>query len=255
MRSASLDPAPAASGAARRRPVLRALAVASLAAAAFLVSLALTLPARTASNYAALPVEINGYSGTVWNGAAHLDGGHTLRWRLNLRRSFGARALALDLGLEGPGTDLEARLSATRRTARLDGTTGVAAWPLVMALAPDLAVTCDVTARLEGVAIALAPGLRSGAGLFQAGPGACLAPGRDAPVPVPPLSVRLAPADTGLLAVLSRSDAPEAPLARAEVTADDRLLLTVYPEGAALVPGLPQAGEIALEYPLDALPL
>ena len=58
--------------------------------------------------------------------------------------------------------------------------------------------------------------------------------------------------DDGLRLVVTGLDAPGTPLAEVEVSNDDRLIVTVSPEGAALVPGMPASGE-TLEYPLPEL--
>ncbi|MBA3324315.1 MAG: hypothetical protein H0T41_03245 [Rhodobacteraceae bacterium] len=74
------------------------------------------------------------------------------------------------------------------------------------------------------------------------------------PVPAPAILGELETTGTGLRGVLSLAETPGEALAEAVITNDDRLLLTVYPAGAALVPGLPTAGEISLEFPLPAWP-
>lgn len=257
--SAGTDPAATAEPAGRPRRILRVLLIAGLASAAFLVSLAATLPARVAAGYVSPPVEINGYSGTVWNGAAGLQGGHALRWRVDGWRSLAAFSVVLDAALEGPGTALGARVTAQglgAQAIRIEGLDGVAAWPLVAALAPEIGIACaDATARIEDVALTLAPGRRGGSGRAYAGPGFCARVGRAGEAaPLPALAAVIAGGEAGLGAVLTLAETPDEPLAEAVLANDDRLVLTVYPEGAALVPGLPTSGEIILEYPLDGLP-
>ena len=66
------------------------------------------------------------------------------------------------------------------------------------------------------------------------------------PAPLPALVGRLETVDAGLLAVLSLAEAPDAPLAEAVATPDDRLIVTLHPAGAALAPGLPP-GETTIE--------
>lgn len=230
-----------------------ALAASGLAVLAFLVSLAATLPVRLAAGYVALPAGINGYSGTVWRGQAQLAGGHAVDWQVDALGSLAARGIAGDVVVTGPGTDLAGRVTLrglAGQDLRIEGLTGRAAWPLVVAVAPDLDVACDGAVVLQDVALALAPGLRRGSGSLRSGPATCTeTSGASEPVPVPALAGRLETVEEGLRATLAQVEAPEILLAEARATNDDRLIVTVYPEGAALVPGMPAAGETSLEYP------
>lgn len=231
--------------------------VSGLAVLAFLISLAATLPVSVAAGYVAPPVEINGYSGTVWNGAADLPGGHSVRWHVDLPGSLASRGLALDVVLRGPGTDLGGRVTLrglSGRDLRIDGLSGPAAWPLVATLAPKLRIACDAAAVLRDIEITVIPGRRSGEGGLSSGPGSCTRIDRAMPpVPVPALAGRIATVPTGVRAVLTRAESLETPLAEAEITNDNLLLVTIYPEGAALVPGMPSSGETSLEFPLPGL--
>lgn len=253
---ADTDPAASDTPARRPRRALRLALVAALASIAFLVSLAATLPVRVVAGYVASPPVINGYSGTVWNGEARLAGGHAFDWRLDLRGSLTGLGLRFDATLTGPGADLAAEIAGSpwARSLQVRGLAGRARWPLVEALAPGLDIACDAAAVVETLEVEIAPGRRSGSGSLRAGPGACLAPGAMAPVPLPALLGRLETIDVGIRGVLSLADAPDEALAEAVATGDDRLLVTVFPAGAALVPGLPTGGEISLEYPLHAWP-
>jgi hypothetical protein len=234
------------------------LVVAGLLGLAFFVSLVASLPASVAAGYVVPPVKINGYSGTVWAGAAEMAGGHSLRWRVDLPGSLAALGVVLDTGLRGPGTELAGRVTVRGirgEDLRLDGLSGPVAWPLVAAMAPRLAIACDAAVAVSDVSLASLGGVRSGAGSLRAGPGACVRSGREmTPVPVPALAARLATEPAGVRAVLTRAEAAETPLAEAMLTAQDVLVVTVFAEGAALVPGMPASGETTLEFPLTSLP-
>lgn len=238
-----------------RRWIRGFLALAGLAMLAFLVSLAATVPVRLAAGYVAAPVWINGYSGTLWRGVARIDGGHAVAWQLDALRSLAELGVALDVAVTGPGTELAGRAAlrgASGQDIGVDGLTGRAAWPLVAALAPDLDFACDGAAVLQDVALRLAPGTRSGAGSLRSGAATCReARGASEPVAVPALAGRLETTASGLRATLVQAAAPETLLAEALATEDGRLVVTLHPAGAALVPGAPVSGEISLEYPLQ----
>lgn len=231
--------------------------VAGLGLLAFLVSLIATLPVRLAASYVPAPAWINGYSGTLWHGTARIEGGHAAQWRVAPLRSLVSLGVALDVRVTGPGTDLEGR-AAVRGPAghdlRIDGLTGRAAWPLVAAVAPGLDLACDGAAVLQDVAIRFAPDARSGAGSVRSGPASCLETGGDGtggegPVQIPALAAGLETVADGLAASLTPAGDPDTRLAEARATGDGRLVVTVSPAGAALVPGMPSSGETVLEYP------
>ncbi len=222
-----------------------------LAVLAFLVSLAASLPVRLAAAYVAPATGINGYSGTVWRGQARLPGGHAVDWQVDALASLAAQGVAADIEVSGPGTHLAGRVTLrglAGHDLRVVGLTGSAAWPLVAAVAPVPGIACDGRVVVEGVELAVAPGLRRGAGRLVSGPATCARSGAE-PVPVPPLAARLKTVAEGLRATLARPEAPDMPLAEATATTDDRLIVRVTAEGAGLVPGMPTSGETALEYP------
>lgn len=249
------DPAASDAPPGRARALMGVVLAAGLAVVAFLVSLAATFPVSVAAGYVSPPVEINGYSGTVWNGAVELRGSHSLRWRVDPFASLAGVGLALNVGLRGPGTDLAGLVTLrgfSGRDMRLDGLSGPAGWPLVAALAPELEIACDAAAVAQDVELAVSSGQRSASGSLRSGSGSCVRTDRAMePTPVPALDARLETVPTGVRAVLTAAADPGTPLAEAEVTNDDVLRVTVHPAGAALVPGMPASGETSLEFPLD----
>lgn len=202
-------------------------------------------------------MEINGYFGTLREGAVRLRDGHRLDWRVDPGASLAVFGLALDLRLTGPGTEIAGRLEARRpwgEDLRLGGVTGRASWALVAAVAPRLAIACDASAAIEDLALARSPAGYGGSGGMRSGPGSCLRTDRAMdPVPVPALQARIVEAPEGIAVVLTPAGDPQTTYAQAELTNSDLILLTVAPEGAALVPGMPASGEITLEFPLSAL--
>ena len=234
--------------------------IAALFGSAFFVSLVASVPASFLARYVVPPVEINGYSGTLWSGSAQMAGGHGLDWHVDPAGSLVALSAVLDAEIRGPGTELAGRVSLhgmRGQDLRVEGLNGPVAWPLVAALAPQLAITCDAAAVIENLSLASLDGSRRGTGRLQAGPGTCMRTDRGMtpePVPVPALVARITTEPTGLLAVLTQADAPGTALAEAVITAEDVLKVTVFPAGAALVPGMPASGETTLEFPLTGLP-
>lgn len=200
----------------------------------------------------ALPVAINGYSGTVRSGTAALAGGHVLGWRLDALRSVARGAIVAAVTLRGPGTDLGGELTLrglSGQDVAVAGLSGRAAWPLVAAVAPEADLACDIGLVLQAVDVRFAPGLRRGAGRAASAAGACAETG-GAPVAVPALEMRLETVGEGLRAAVTRAGPQGEALGEALATNDDRLVVTVRPAGAALAPGMPASGETVLEFPL-----
>lgn len=238
-------------GSSRRRRLLGSVAlISALVVIAFATSLFATLPARVVARYVTTPIEFNAYSGTVWNGTASFEGGHAIQWHIDAWATLLSLRPQLDVSVTGPGTGLSGRLALrSRDDVGLANLGGTLAWPLAASLAPDLEFTCDVTATLTGFALRIAPGFRSGAGTFRAGPGACSETGGQV-VPVPDLSGMLATTDDGVHLVVAKTDAPGDPLAEIGLTNADMVVVTVHAAGAALVPDMPASGDTILEYPL-----
>ncbi len=241
-------------GSGRRARRTRSFAlISALVVIAFATSLLATFPAAVAARYVTAPIEINAYSGTVWNGRASFAGGHAIRWQVDGWASLLALGPRLDLTVTGPGTRLAGRVAlrgALLRRLDLADVSGEVAWPLVAALAPDLGFACQASATLTSVVLELAPAAYAGQGRLRAGPGTCTEPGGTDPVPVPELSGTLATAADGLHLVVTTTDNPDDPLAEIALMNTDALAVTLHPAGAVLVPGLPSSGEITLEYPL-----
>ena len=179
-----------------------------------------------------------------------------LTWHVDPWWSLTALGPEFDIGVVGPGTELSGHVGLRGLSAediRLDALNGRLAWPLLAALVPDLPIGCDAAVTLEDVALRIVPGRRSGSGALRGGPGSCArTDGAEGLVVVPDFLGGIETSDDGLRLVVTGLDAPGTPLAEVEVSNDDRLIVTVSPEGAALVPGMPASGE-TLEYPLPEL--
>lgn len=183
--------------------------------------------------------------------------GLMLEWQVNALASVLTGSLRADVTLTGLDSDLTAQIAVRGDSASLRSASGTIGWPLVDALMPGLTIGCNLTAHLRDLTIlgipfhGLANALPNAAGSLQVGQGTCARhDGKFGTVPVPDLAVTVAPKDGGSLGRVATTQAPDTPLADAELTKDARILIRVYPEGAARVPGMPSGGITELELTL-----
>lgn len=200
------------------------IALAALAALA--LTLAASFPARVAARWAGVPLPAQAISGTVWNGVVTLPGGHGARWRWSPARSLIELAFAADVTITGPETELAANAVARPGGVTLTNVRGLAAWPLVAALAPRLPFVCDFTMRVALGRVMIAGAASGASGEVRSEPGLCgVRGGPSARVP-------------GLVAVATGATASVAPrLQRWKRLAQAR----VSPEGVLSVRALPAA--------------
>ncbi len=129
---------------------------------------------------------------------------------------------------------------------------GRTSWQLINSLVPGLPVTCDAQARVAIEHAVFSDTLKGLAGEVRSGPSVCASigtsPGQSVEVP-PLLAVATLATDSSHIKVTTLADATT-PLARATLTAQNTLALTILPAGASLIPGMPTSGETSLEYPL-----
>ena len=229
-----------------------------LAIAAFAVSLVVYMPARFAAQQAGLGAMADRVSGTLWTGAAQLDGAHRVAWETSALESLRRMTVVVNWRLTGPGTDLAGRVAVPlpprANRAELDKVDGTVSWPLVDAVLPGLQIRCDTQATITGLRVSLTPGMRTGEGSLAAPAGSCArTDGAVAPVPTPALAVILASDADGLVGVLTQAGQPEVPLATGRLSNDDRIIVTVHAAGAAMVPGMPASADSEIELPLSAI--
>ena len=216
------------------------------------------MPARYAVQQAGLGAMADRVSGTLWTGAAQIDGAHRVAWETSALESLRRMTVVVNWRLTGPGTDLTGRVAVPlpprADQAELDRVDGTISWPFLEAVLPGLQIRCDPQATITSLRVALTPGLRKGEGSLTIPAGTCArTDGAVAPVPTPALAVILASDAAGLVGVLTQAGVPEVPLATGRLTNDDRIIATIHAAGAALVPGMPSSADSEIELPLSAL--
>lgn len=216
------------------------------------------MPARFAAKQIGLPLETLQVSGTIWNGYARLGDAHMLSWQTSGWESLRRMAVVVNWHLEGPQTDLTGRIAVPlpprADRAELDAVRGNLGWALVEAALPGLPIRCEAMAVFDGLQVNLAPGVRTGEGMISAPKGRCERRDSDMPpVPTPALTAAINSDGEGLAAVLLQTDLPQTPLATARLTNTDRIIVTIHPAGAALVPGMPSSADSVIELPLATL--
>lgn len=216
------------------------------------------MPARFAAKQIGLPLDTMQVSGTIWNGYARLGDAHVLSWQTSGWESLRRMAVVVNWHLEGPQTDLTGRVAVPlpprADRAELDAVRGSLGWALVAAALPDLPIRCEAMAVFDGLQVNLAPGVRTGEGMISAPKGRCERRDSDMPpVPTPVLTAAINSDGEGLVAVLVQTNLPQTPLATARLTNTDRIIVTIHPAGAALVPGMPSSADSEIELPLATL--
>lgn len=200
-----------------------------------------------------MPAAITSLSGSIWHGQATLVGGHVAQWSVLPWASLGHAALVAQWSLQGPGTQLQGSASLRSNSLRASAVDGRASWRLVSALAPTLPVTCDLQARVAiNEVVIVGNTLETLDGEVRSGPALCAANGAGAsePVEVPPLRALATTDEQGPRVNVTSADDAATPLARATLSAQNTLALTLLPRGAKLIPGMPSSGETLLEIPL-----
>lgn len=227
--------------------------LAALALVAYAVALAATAPARALAWLLELPPQVRQLSGTVWRGEAVLSDGLVASWTVDPLASLPALALDLAWRLDGPDTRLAGAALIGISGTRVSAVDGVAGWSLVRAALPGLALACDPTARIRLDRAGVDAGRLSAVGEIVSAPGVCRGPAATPaapPVAVPALRGRVATAADGVHLEIERRDGPGERLAEILVTPDGRMVATIQPAGARLVPGMPASAASVIEMPL-----
>lgn len=220
------------------------------------------MPVRFVAHQAGLsqngPLSADRLSGTVREGQMQLDGGHLVTWRINGWASVGRLSLVMGWRVTGPQTDLGGDVALRPAGLSLGPVSGVAGWPLVAAVLPQVAIRCDGQARLDSVEIDAQGSTHRASGTITV-PGATCArtdtasnPATD-PVLVPALRADVSSSPDAIQGVIVAEDRPDTALLTARLTSTDRLVLTIHQAGAVLVPGMPATSDSELDLPLSVL--
>jgi hypothetical protein len=216
--------------------------------------LAATVPVRFAIRTAGLPIPPEAFSGTVWHGEVQIADGHTATWHSRGLESLLAARFIADLRLAGPGTDLAATVRYGNNRLEIGPVAGTAAWPALQALLPMMEIRCTSSAEVSSVTVTDRPRPRVAAGQINISAGTCdRVDGTVTGVPVPALTIYLGHDVGNIIATVVAAQTPDVPLARAELTQDDRVRITIYAAGAAMVPGLPSSADSQIDLPLGLL--
>ncbi len=190
-------------------------------------------------------------TGTVWNGAADLAPGLRAEWQSKPMALITGLAWEADVLLMGPDTRLTGRAQLRPNEARLAPLQGQVSWALVDALMPGLEVSCATTADLDLQQVVMGPDGRMASGQVRMAKGRCArVDGSITDVPLPALLASIDTTDAGIGVDVTAVAAPGLALGQLLITPDDRLRVTVFAAGAAMVPGLPTGGDSQIELPL-----
>lgn len=222
----------------RRRLDRRALAIGGIGLGVYLSTLLATIPARIV---APLP----GATGTIWHGAAPVDGGSRAEWRWSPLASLTGIGFAADVTVSGPQTALTARALLRPGHMLIEDAKGRAGFGLIAAIArPGFA--CDLSMRVDLARVAIGGGKQGADGRIASEPGNC-GPFGGAPVAVPAMAfdVRQTPG----MAVINLAPAGERrrPFIVGGLTEEGKLRLIVTAEGAAAMPFLSPPGGMKIE--------
>lgn len=229
-----------------------AIGILLLALFTYGVSLIATAPANVLTRLVNMPAAVTSVSGSIWRGQAMLAGGHATQWSVGPLASFRHAALAIRWSLQGPGTHLQGNASLRPGMVSVKDVEGRISWQLVDAIAPGLPITCEAQARVAIERLVFKDTIEDMAGELRSGPSVCASvngkPAQTGEVPSLLAIAKMTP-DGSQLEITTVAD-EATPLARATLTAQDTLVLTLLSAGAGLVPGMPSSGETTLEFPL-----
>lgn len=227
-----------------------------LAAAGLLMGVAyggallVSAPAAVIGRVTDLPPQVLGMTGTLWQGQALLQDGFAAEWDVDVAASLRALRLMLDWTIIGSDTRLAGRASLSSLDAEVSDIKGVADWTLATALLGELPVQCDLTARVNLDRMAVAPGVLAADGALTIAAGACAAEPGTAPVDIPALHAKITTFPEGIAVTVARQDTPDVRLGSIEVLTEGRMIATMLPAGARLVPGMPSSAPATIEIPL-----
>ena len=218
----------------------------ALGAAAYLVTLAATLPADVA--LPATPFAAR-FSGTLWHGEALLAGGNRIGWDWAPLRSFAALSFAADWHATGAGTDLGGKALLRAGSLRMDDISGNADGGFVAALAPDLPFACDTRFSVTLPRFATGDDAPLSTGEILSEAGTCRSKAGGPATSVAPLAITTRQARGGSRIIIAPQGQRRLRLAEAILDAG-RLDLAITPAGTRELPFLAPPGVLAISFEL-----
>lgn len=189
-------------------------------------------------------------SGTLWHGAAATRG-HLATWDSRVWESVLARRWVADVRVTGPETELAGQWALRPGAATVAPLRGHMGWSLIEAVLPGLEIGCRTTAEVDVARAEVAPDARSASGQLRLAAGTCArVDGTVTDVPLPALIADITTTADGVGIAIKGAEAPGLPLGTVVMTPDNRLRVTIFAAGAALVPGLPVGGDSQIEIPM-----
>lgn len=222
----------------RRRLDRRTLAIGGIGVGVYLLTLLATVPARIV---APLP----GATGTIWHGAAPVDGGNRAEWRWSPLASLTGLGFAAGVTVTGPQTALDARALLRPGRILIENAKGSADFGLLAAIVrPSFA--CDMRMRVDLTRVVIGGGRQGADGQIRSEPGSCRQlDGAPAPVPAMAFDIRQTP---GMAVInLAPVAARRRPFIVGGLEEKGKLRLIVTAEGAAALPFLAPPGGMKIE--------
>lgn len=215
---------------------------------AYGMGLVATAPARAVDWAVDMPRAVRAVSGTIWRGSAVLQGGYVAEWEVSPWASLAALRLEGDWTIAGPEMRIAGHARIAPGQVEVTSASGSLGWDVVDAVLPDLPFRCDPSARIEIASLRVSGEEITIAGTAQSGPGRCA--DDLGVIDVPGLLAKIASNAEGIDLKITRRDTPGQALGDIRLLRTGRLVVTVQPQGARLVPGLPTSGPTVLELPI-----
>lgn len=174
--------------------------------------------------------------GTVWDGQLAIPGGFAAGWTVQPLASIARFGLAQGVTVMGPQTALDGQAVLRPGSVRLRDVDGVASARLLTALAPGLPFNCDADMRVDIAEMAIG-GAPAGSGAIRSSAGTCVGSGGGAATQLPALDGSVATDGEATSLTLNRQAGGQA-VARARISPDGALALTVEPGGVGVLPGV-----------------
>ncbi len=206
--------------------------------ATYLVTLVATIPAQ---------VVAPGATGTIWRGAAPLDGGNMLRWSWAPLRSLIRFGFAADWTVTGPVSALAGRAVLRPGTVMLDDVSGAADGGVLRSAGASLPFACAVALQVDLAHVAIGGSNQGIVGTVRSDAGTCQAFDGGPPVEVRPLTLDARQIDGTSVVNIAPTGHSRTPFVIGGLSSAGHLQLLVTGEGANALPFAAPAGGMRVE--------